>query len=89
MYARYIYIFSNGSLGEVINIREFRVFGSKSLTKSATVFRSVPNDSNFPNLVASNLVTNIDNRSTSSLKTTYDRSGADLGTNFCYKIGVT
>ena len=90
MIAQYIFIYSNGSQYNVINLRELRVFSSPSLTKTASVFSSVPNDANYPNLIAENLVLNVENRSTSSDTPTYDRNGDDIiGREFCYRVGAT
>ena len=56
MEARYIFIYANGAFDGVVNLRELRVFGSPSLTKTASIFKSVPNDPSSPDLVAQNLV---------------------------------
>ena len=87
MEARYIYIFSGNSNSYAINLLELRIFGSQSLTKTATVVRSLPNDPGSPNLIAQNLVNNIDNWSLNSNRQTFNYNGnAISGTYYCYKV---
>ena len=64
-----------------------RVFGSQSLTKTATVARSTAVDPNFPDLAPENLLQNLDNRSISTQRLTYDRTGVNInGVDYCYRV---
>ena len=87
MVAQYIFIESNGSQANVINLRELRVFGTKNLTKTASVYKYTESSSS--DYVVENLLSNIDNRSTDIWVNSYDRAGNEIaGTYYCWFVTI-
>ena len=68
-------------------LREIRFFSSPLQTKNAEIFKSVPVDPDFPNLIADNLLENTDNRSTDRTMAAFDADGNAIpGIDYCYRV---
>ena len=86
MIAQYIFIKNGGSHDNIINLRELRVFGTKNLTKTASVFRYTERTWS-GDWAVDNLLSNIENRSTNSSEKSYDRTGNYIsGVEYCWLV---
>ena len=87
--ARYVFIRNHSSAsGNRLEWCDFRVYGLTNLTKTATVVKSIQNDPSYGNLVASNLVQDVDKIiGNSSYSVAFDGSGGYIYDHYsCYRV---